>query len=165
MDTEEIVGELDRRIAELVNILRGLPLSHRPDSHYRAVIRQEIERADMIRSQYFLALRHVIPDGSIRSVAELQKLLTRHGASQNRRRHMLELANLYATISREYIQAVPPESLRFDPPKFRELVDAAADLYRTVAAQDGTSEKLEATRQLEAFLAFTLRVDRDRFAQ
>ncbi|MCH7868121.1 MAG: hypothetical protein IH881_10535 [Myxococcales bacterium] len=165
MDTDEVVVQLDRRIAELLNILAGLDTSHQPNSHYRAVIRQEIERADVIRSHYFLALRHVIPDGSIRSVAELQKLLTRHGASQNRRQHMLELADLYATISREYVQAVPPESLHFDPPKFQELVDAAVGLYRTVAAQDGTSEKLEATRRLEAFLAFTLRVDRDRFAQ
>lgn len=165
MDTDAVVVQLDRRIAELVHIMDGLDASHRPDSHYRAVIRQEIERADVVRSHYFLALRHVIPDGAIRSVSELQKLLTRHGASQNRRRHMLELADLYAAISREYVLAVPPESLRFDPPKFQELVDAAADLYRTVAAQDGTSEKLEATRRLEAFLAFTLRVDRDRFAQ
>ena len=78
---------------------------------------------------------------------------------------MLQLADLYAAISREYVVAVPPESLRFDPPKFQELVDAAAELYRSVAAQDGTSEKLEAARRLEAFLAFTLRVDRDRFAQ
>lgn len=165
LNTDEVAVQLDRRIAELVSILGGLEVSHKPNSHYRAVIRQEIERADVIRSRYFLALRHVIPDGSIRSVSELQKLLMRHGASQNRRRHMLDLANLYAEITQEYVQAVPPESLHFDPPKFQELVDAAAGLYKTVAAQDGTSEKLEATRRLEAFLAFTLRVDRDRFAQ
>jgi hypothetical protein len=32
-----------------------------------------------------------------------------------------------------------------------------------VAARDGTPEKLEASRKLEAFLAFALRIDRDRF--
>lgn len=165
LDTDSVTLQLDRRIAELVAILTGLESSHGPNSHYQAVIRQEIERADVVRTRYFLALRHVIPDGSIRSVAELQRLLSRHGASQKRRQHMLELANLYAAISREYVEAVPPESLRFDPPKFQELVDAATELYRSVAAQDGTSEKLEAARRLEAFLAFTLRVDRDRFAQ
>ena len=79
--------------------------------------------------------------------------------------HMLTLADLYASIAREYVEAVPPEGLLFDPPKFQELVDAASGLYRSVAAQDGTREKLEAARRLEAFLAFTLRVDRDRFAQ
>ncbi|MGK0484506.1 MAG: hypothetical protein ACJAYI_000012 [Myxococcota bacterium] len=165
MDTESVVDALDQRVSELVSIVAGVYESHRPDSHYPAVIRSEIERADMIRSRYFLALRHVIPDGSIRAVAELQRLLSRHGASHNRRAHMLALGNLYASIAREYVDAVPPESLFFDAPKFQELVDAAAALYRAVAAQDGTSEKLEAARQLEAFLAFTLRIDRDRFAQ
>lgn len=165
MDTEVVTEQLDRRIAELVSIVAGLDASHMKESHYRAVVRKEIERSDMIRARYFLALRHVIPDGSIRAVAELQRLLSRHGASQNRRAHMLGLADLYAELARQYVDAVPPEGLLFDPPKFQELVDAAAALYRSVAAQDGTTEKLEAARQLEAFLAFTLRVDRDRFAQ
>lgn len=165
LDVDDVVGELDDRVSELVAILSGLDTSHREDSHYKAVVRQEIERADSIRARYFLAIRPVIDDGAIRAVAEMQRLLSRHGASQNRRRHMLELADLYAAIAREYVEAVPPESLSFDPPKFQELVDAAAELYQSVAAQDGTSEKLEAARRLEAFLAFTLRVDRDRFAQ
>ncbi len=165
MDVDGVTAELDTRVGDLVAILSSLGTSHREDSHYRAVVREEIERADTIRARYFLALRPVIEDGSIRAVSEMQRLLSRHGASQNRRRHMLELADLYAAISREYIEAVPPEGLHFDPPKFQELVDAAAELYRSVAAEDGTPEKLEAARRLEAFLAFTLRVDRDRFAQ
>lgn len=165
LDTDAVTASLDQRVGELVALLSGIETSHAPNSHYGAVIRQEIERADMIRARYFLALRHVITDGWIRSVAELQRLLSRHGSSQNRRRHMLELADLYATLARDYVEAVPPESLRFDPPKFQELVEAASQLYQSVAAQDGSSEKLEAGRRLEAFLAFTLRVDRDRFAQ
>jgi hypothetical protein len=55
--------------------------------------------------------------------------------------------------------------MAFDPPVFQDLVDAASRLYEAVANQDGTAEKLEAARRLEAFLAFTLRVDRDRFSQ
>jgi hypothetical protein len=47
---------------------------------------------------------------------------------------------------------------------FRELVDGATNLYQAVAQQDGTPEKLEASRRLEAFLAFTLQVDHERFA-
>jgi hypothetical protein len=34
-----------------------------------------------------------------------------------------------------------------------------------VASEDGTPEKLQAARRFEAFLAFTLKVDRDRFTQ
>ena len=48
--------------------------------------------------------------------------------------------------------------------KLRELVDAATQLYQRVASRDGAAEKIEAKRELEAFLAFTLLVDRDRFA-
>ena len=75
----------------------------------------------------------------------------------------LALADLYADLSEEYVEAHPPESLSFDPPSFHELVDGASQIYRAVASLDGTPEKLEAARRLEAFLAFTLQVDRDRF--
>jgi hypothetical protein len=76
---------------------------------------------------------------------------------------MLQLANLYADIAGEYVEAYPPETLQFDVARFRDLTAAASQLYQTVAVQDGTPEKLEASRRLEAFLAFALRVDRDRF--
>jgi len=66
-------------------------------------------------------------------------------------------------LSREYLAAVPPESLGFDPARFRELVDAAIRLFELVASHDGRPEKLEAARSLEAFLALTLSVDADRF--
>ena len=127
------------------------------------MIREEIERADITRARYFVCLRDVIPGGHVRAVSELQRVVTRHSASKNRRRHVLDLANFYAQLAIEYAIAIPPESLLFDPPRFNELVDAAVQLYESVAAQDGTTEKLEARRRLEAFLAFTLQVDRDRF--
>jgi hypothetical protein len=44
------------------------------------------------------------------------------------------------------------------------LIEPAAELYESVAAHDGTPEKLEAARRLEALLAFTLQVDGDRFS-
>ena len=62
------------------------------------------------------------------------------------------------------VSARGAESLSFDPPHFEELVEAAARLYEAIANQDGATEKLEAARKLEAFLAFTLKVDRDRFS-
>jgi hypothetical protein len=71
---------------------------------------------------------------------------------------------LYAELAREYVAAAPPESLMFDPASFRELVDAATQLYETVTRRDGIPEKLEAAHRLEAFLAFGLQVDRERFS-
>jgi len=165
LDTHRVTSELDQRVGELLAIENGLDDDQVSEIHYHAILRQEVERADVIRARYFVGLRHISSEGSVRAVSELQRLLERHAASQNRRKHLLNLAALYEDFAREYVEAVPPESLRFDPPKFQELVEAAAQLYQSVASQDGTSEKLEAARRLEAFLAFTLRVDRDRYSQ
>jgi len=158
-DREAAITEFDRRAAlleALTDDARGTPLE--------PVIREEIERADVARARYFVARRRLDPDGNVRAVAELQRVATQHRESKNHNRHLLELADLYAAMAEEYIDARPPESLLFDPASFKEMVDSASQLYEAVANQDGATEKLEASRRLEAFLAFTLRVDRDRFS-
>jgi len=157
-DATEVVAALDDRIARLTSLLED-----NGDSHYRYILQEEIERAEMTRARYFEDMRFVLPDGTIRALAELQRVARRHGGSKNRLKHMLDVANFYVTLAEEYVDAVPPQSLRFDPPHFRELTDSATQLYEVIAGNDGTPEKLEATRRLEAFLAFTLKVDRDRF--
>ena len=131
--------------------------------HYRWIAQEEIERADFVRARYFVEIRHVVPDGTVVALQELQRVATRHGASKNRLRHLMRLGNFYADLAREYLDAVAPESLTFDPARFRELVDAAIQLYELVGSHDGRPEKLEATRNLEAFLALTLTIDADRF--
>lgn len=154
-----VITELDERVAALSALLEAYR-----GTHYAFVIREEIERADLTRARYFVSMRSVFESGQLRAVAELQRVTSRHAASKYRRRHMVGLANFYVTLAQEYVSAVPPSSLEFDPPRFRELVDAASQLYQAVATQDGTAEKLEASRRLEAFLAFALTVDRDRFS-
>jgi hypothetical protein len=145
-------------------LLEALETDHMGD-HYRAIIREEQERADLLRARFFVDSRRILPDGNVRALGELQRVIVRHRDSKNANRHLLELGDLYADLATEYAEAHPPESMAFDPPTFQDLVDAASRLYEAVANQDGTSEKLEAARRLEAFLAFTLRVDRDRFSQ
>ncbi len=157
---EEALRGYDARTA----LLEAL-LDEAGTSHFEPVVREEIERADLARVGYFDARRLLSPEGNVRSLAEHQRLVTRHRESKNANRHMLSLADLYAELAQEYVNARPPESLWFDPPVFQDLVDGAAKLYEVVANQDGTPEKLEAARRLEAFLAFTLRVDRDRISQ
>ena len=117
----------------------------------------------MIRAAYFERMRGVLEDGSLVALQEHQRVVMRHGASKNRLRHILNLADYYVTLCREYLAAVPAESLDFDPARFRELSDAAIQLFELVASHDGRPEKLEATRSLEAFLALTLSIDSDRF--
>ena len=159
-DDQQVLANLDERMARL----SSLATDHK-ETHYRFVIREEAERADVIRARYFVTMRHALPDGSLRAVSELQRVVTRHGPSKNRLRHMLDLADFYAALAEDYAKANPPESLRFDPVVFQELADGASQIYQSVASEDGTPEKLEAARHFEAFLAFTLQVDRDRFTR
>jgi hypothetical protein len=157
----EIDGALDR-YDEQASALETLAESVE-ESHYAFVVREEIERLDVARASYFAALRRLIPEGDVRAAAEQQRVAMRHRDSKNSSRHLLALAELYADLAEEYVAANPPESLRFDPARFQELIDTAARVYEMVATRDGTPEKIEASRKLEAFLAFALRVDRDRF--
>jgi hypothetical protein len=159
-DVDQVLEAYELRVA-LLEVLA----EEEAGSHYEAVLQEEIERADMDRAERFVDVRDVVPDGDLRAFAELQRVIVRHRESRLANRHLLELADLYAELAEEYVKERPPEGLHFDPPAFEELVDSASHLYQAVANQDGTTEKLEAQRRLESFLAFTLQVDRDRFSQ
>ncbi len=149
----------DRRLALLEALLGEVE-----GTHYEAVVREEIERTDVARAEYRVDTRRLHADGDVRALSALQQLVVKHRESKNTNTHLLALADLYAELSVEYVEANPPESLAFDPPRFEELVEAAARLYEAISNQDGAAEKLEAARRLEAFVAFTLKVDRDRFS-
>jgi hypothetical protein len=153
-----VLGRFEERVARLEELSRASE-----GTHHTAVVREEMERADVERANYFVRLRDVTPDGDVRAAGELQRVAMRHEDSKNSSRHLLNLADFYADLSIEYIDRHPPESLTFDPAEFRDLVDSSARLYEMVASRDGSTEKLEAARRLEAFLAFSLSVDRDRF--
>jgi len=158
-DSNSAIADYDRRLA-LLDALGD----EANETFLEPVVKEEIERTDVTRAHYFVARRSLDPGGNVRALGELQRVMTRHRESKNANRHLLDLADLYAAMAEEYVESRPPESLLFDPPAFQELVDSASQLYEAVANQDGTPEKLEAARRLEAFLAFTLRVDRDRFS-
>ena len=155
---EALIEEIGARRSQLEELLESVA-----GTHYAAVAREEIERNDRERARLLVSSRLLFPDGSVRALAALQRLAVEHKESKHANAHVLELADLYAQLAREYVEEYPPESPDFEPDRFEELVTSAARLYETVSNQDGATEKLEAARRLEAFLAFTLKVDRDRF--
>jgi tetratricopeptide (TPR) repeat protein len=157
-NADSALAGFERRSGRLENLERVAE-----GTHHVYVVREELERTDMARADYFVALRQILPDGDVRAAAELQRLVTRHRESKYINRHILAMAEFYEELAVEYVDANPPESLHFDPVRFQELIEATSRLYEVVAGQDGKPEKLEAARRLEAFLAFALRVDRDRF--
>jgi hypothetical protein len=157
-DADAALAQFEARAAKLEELARTAE-----GTHHAYVIAEEVERADLERARYFTRLRDVLPDGDLRAVAELERVALRHGESKRAARHLLALADLYADLSLDYVESHPPEGLHFDPGTFRDLVDSGSRVYEMVASRDGAPEKLEATRRLEAFLAFALSVDRDRF--
>jgi hypothetical protein len=157
-DAAVALAGFEARVARLEELSRAAA-----GTHHAYVVAEEIERVDLERARYFTRLRDVIPDGELRAVGELQRLALQHTESKLAARHLLSLADLYVDLALAYVERYPPEGLRFDPGAFRDLVDSGARIYEMVAARDGTTEKLEASRRLEAFLAFALSVDRDRF--
>ncbi len=158
-DANRVLGIYDARTALLNAILPDVE-----GTHYAAIVREEMERTDVARAGFLVDTRRLDPDGDVRALGAIQQLVVAHRESKNTNQHLLSLANLYAELTVEYVETHPPESLSFDPPRFEELVEAASRLYEAIANQDGATEKLEAARRLEAFLAFTLQVDRDRFS-
>jgi hypothetical protein len=148
-DPQEALHDYDARIA----LLEAL-LDEAGNSHFAAIVREELERADVARAGYFAARRQLAPEGDVRSLAERQRLVTRHRESKNANRHLLALADLYATLAREYVSARPPESLWFDPPVFQDLVDGAAKLYEVVANQE--IALVDRKRRLRALTSATL---------
>jgi len=158
VDPEAVLANFEERVAKLEELIEAVAGTH----HYY-LVEEEIERADIARARYFAGLRKVLANGDVRAVAESQRVVVRHADSKNLNRHLLALADLYADLAVEYAHANPPEGLTFDPARFQELIDAGTRLYEMVAHQDGTPEKLEASRRLEAFLAFALAIDNDRF--
>jgi tetratricopeptide (TPR) repeat protein len=158
LDPDSVLAEFEARTALLDGLL---PMTE--GTHYEPIVREELERADIARASYFLGIRKTDVNGDVRAISELQRVTFRHPDSKNFNRHLLELADLYAELAVEYSTTYPPESLLFDPVRFQELVEGASRLYEMVASRDGTPEKLEASRRLEAFLAYSIRIDRDRF--
>jgi hypothetical protein len=158
LDPDSVLAEFEARVA-LLNDLTVIT----EGTHHSPIVHEEIERADVARASYFVGIRKTDVNGDVRAIGELQRVTGRHPTSKNFNRHLLKLANLYAELAVEYSSTYPPESLLFDPVRFQELVEGASQLYETVASRDGTPEKLEASRRLEAFLAFSIRIDRDRF--
>jgi tetratricopeptide (TPR) repeat protein len=131
-------------------------------THYEHVVREELERTDRARARYFSARRLLNSGLDAIALQQYQRLVQNHPDSKLRYQNLIELADFYASLAREYAWRYPPTSLGFDAPIFDEYALSATRIYESVSQQDGTVEKLEATRKLEAFIAFTLQVYEDK---
>jgi tetratricopeptide (TPR) repeat protein len=156
LDEPDRAGEIfDERVRMLEDVPAG-------ETHYRFVVKEEVERADQARADYFSARASLDPYLDALSLQQYQRLVQRHAESKLRNRHLLDLGDQYAALSRRYVSRHPPATLGFDPATFEEYVFGATRLYEAVSQQDGAIEKIEASRKLEAYLAFSLQVEDER---
>jgi tetratricopeptide (TPR) repeat protein len=157
---EALLAELDLRRARLEALLGEVH-----DTHYRPVIREELERIDRALADQIALRSQLDPRLDALALQLEQEVVERHRESKRAPRHLLALADFYADLSRRYVRRVPATALDFDPALFDEYAFGATRIYEVVARQDGRVEKLEAARKLEAFLAFTLQVYDERMPQ
>jgi tetratricopeptide (TPR) repeat protein len=150
---EQALAEFDER-ERLLDVLA----EEIADTHYAYVVKEEREVADQARAEYFRARRRLEARLDALTLQQYQSLIQRNRESKYRNRHLIDLADLYAELAAEYARKTPPVSLDFDPATFDEYAFGATRLYEAVSQQDGAVEKIEASRKLEAFLAFTLQV-------
>ncbi len=147
---ESVFNDRNRLLEQLGTEVEG--------THQRYLVLEELERADRERAEYFAGRAALEPEFEVAALQQYQRLVQSHPESKLRNRHLLELGDQYATLARRYVARFPPTTLRFDPAAFDEYSFGATRLYETVSQQDGAIEKVEASRKLEAFLAFTLQV-------
>jgi len=132
------------------------------DSHYEFVVQEERERADRARARWFGAERRLDRGLDTTALQAYQELVQNHPESKNRNRNLLELAVFYEELARDYVQRCPAVSLCFDSATFDEYTFSASRIYESVSQQDGSIEKIEAARRLEALIAFILQVYDDK---
>jgi hypothetical protein len=159
-EPEPLLQAIDARRERLETLL-----AQAGESHYRFVIREEIERADREVADYFAARSQLDPRLDALALQLQQEVVQDHRESKLHPRHLLALADFYADLSRRYVRRVPATALDFDPAVFDEYALGATRIYEVVAQQDGTVEKLEAARKLEAYHAFTLGIYDERVPQ
>jgi len=142
-----------RRTSELEKLLADAG-----DTHYAFIAREELEQTDLARARYFAARRLLDPRLDALALQQYQRLVENHAASKNRLRNLVALGESYCALARDYAARVPSQSLNFDPATFDEYAFGCTRILESVSQQDGEIEKVEATRKLEAFIAFQLQV-------
>ncbi len=131
-------------------------------THFEFIVREERERADHARARWFGARRRLDRSLDTTALQAYQQLVQNHPESKNRSRNLLELAGFYEELARDYVERCPAISLCFDSATFDEYTFSASRIYESVSQQDGSIEKIEAARKLEALIAFILRVYDDK---
>lgn len=118
----------------------------------------EAERMDRLTTEYLQVNRHRLAGGDDLVIEAYQALITTHESSKHRNEYVVELADFYVVLAREYVRAHPPQDRTFQWQEFAEWANKAWRLYADIAQRDGSLEKLEAQGKLQALQAYLSKV-------
>ena len=96
--------------------------------------------------------------GNILVIEAYQTLIRTNQASKNRNEYMVDFADFYVVLAKEYARAHPPDDRTFQWERFSQWTSNAWHLYADVAQKDGSLEKLEAQGKLQALQAYVSKV-------
>lgn len=124
------------------------------DPFYQALAERAAESAEVREAEWLAAQRIPgIEESSLPAERALEELIRKHRDSRRALEHALRLARFHAALAQEEVRLTPPEYAAFDEARFRNHLEAAADIYHRLSQADGRREKLLAERELSALLA------------
>jgi hypothetical protein len=120
---------------------------------YEPIVLVEEERLERRTARLVVEHRRLLDDGAATAERSLRFMVEKHADSKLLPDHILRLADLYADLTRDYVDA-HEQPLVFQEPEFVLRADRALDTYRKVAMWDGAPEKPEAQARFTAFDAY-----------
>lgn len=127
---------------------------------YEFLARVEEEHIDRAKVAFVEANRYRLKDGNQLVILGYSQLVTKHRQSKNIYRFLLDFADFYVLLAKEYATQYDPEGLNFDFKTFDQLAKSALKLYTEVVQVDGILEKIEAQGKIEALRGVTEKIAR-----
>jgi hypothetical protein len=119
---------------------------------YEGICRREEEHAERRVLTTIIDNRTWLADGIETAVQSAAFLVTKHVDSRTAPTHVIQLADLYANLARDYVVAHPEAN--FDEHVFSQQIARALEVYARISALDGIPEKPEAQAKLGALQAY-----------
>ena len=154
-DPFKYIAGLDEKVAawnQLIQKHKGTP--------YEFLARVEEERIDRAKVAFVEANRYRLKEGNQLTIVGYSQLVTKHRQSKNIHRFLIDFADFYMILAKEYAFQYDPEGLAFDFKVLDQFVRSALKLYTEVAQVDGILEKLEAQGKIDAARGFLEKMTR-----
>ena len=120
---------------------------------FEPVVQVEEERLERRTARLVVEHRQLLDNGTATAERSLRFMIEKHADSKLLPDHILRLADLYAEVTRDYVEQ-NERPLTFEEAEFVRRADLALDTYRKVAMWDGAPEKPEAQARFTAFDAY-----------